>query len=75
MSESVHYFAAMKASRKAERDAFGLPCPECKRLLPKASPTVLQPQGRCHRRGHDYRDPRPYPTNAEYDAIYQEPQS
>lgn len=45
--------------RNAKRDArakLGVPCPECVRLLPKASPSILLPQQRC--RIHGYRDPR-----------------
>lgn len=43
--------------RREVRAKFGVPCPECVRLLPKACPTILLPQQRC--RIHKYRDPRP----------------
>lgn len=52
-------------SAKAEaRAKHGVPCPECKRLLPKASPSILLPQQTCGI--HGYRDPRPRTTETEY---------
>lgn len=47
----------MRTARSIAREKFGVPCPECKRLLPKASPSILLPQQRC--KIHSYRDPRP----------------
>jgi hypothetical protein len=49
-------FRAMRDERREKRAALGVPCPECVRLLPKASPSILLPQQRC--RIHGYRDPR-----------------
>lgn len=57
MSDMIDTFRAMDDNRKALRAELGVPCPECKRLLPKANPKILLPQGYC--KMHRYRDPRP----------------
>lgn len=59
-------FNAWKDDRKKLREAFGKPCPECVRLLAKASPSILLPQQVC--RIHRYRDPRPRLTNEDREA-------
>ena len=46
----------VKASIKATKAKFGVPCPECVTKLPKAGPTILLPQQRC--RIHGYVDRR-----------------
>ena len=45
-------------------DCLGVPCPECKRLLPRASPTILLPGYSCNKRGHKYKDPRVHDPKA-----------
>ena len=53
--------------REARRDAranYGMPCPECVRLLPKANPSILLPEQRC--KIHGYRDPRKRTVETEY---------
>ncbi len=66
MSDTIDDFRAMGDFKKAERKAFGLNCPICVRLLPKAHPKILLPGQRC--RMHDYTDPRPQPTDDEMRA-------
>ncbi len=50
-------FNEMKADRRAKRDKYGVPCPECVAKLPRACPSILLPQQRC--KIHGYRDQRP----------------
>jgi RNase P subunit RPR2 len=59
MGDMGEEFKEIRDERKARRAQFGVECPECKRLLPKACATILLPGQRCSRRGHNYRDPRP----------------
>lgn len=47
---------AMKAARREQRQQLGAPCPECRRLLPRAEPKILLPGQVCRR--HNFRDPR-----------------
>lgn len=49
-------FRAHREHMRELRSKIGQPCPECQRLLPKASPSILLPGQRC--RIHGYRDPR-----------------
>ena len=67
MSEMCEVFRAMKDHKKRLREKYGAPCPECKRLLPKASPSILLPQQMC--RIHKYRDPRPDLTEEEWSKV------
>lgn len=67
MSESVEIYRGMKDFKKALKAMYGIECPECKRLLPKASATILLPQHRC--KIHRYVDPRPELTQADYDKV------
>lgn len=46
----------MREHKRMMRDKYGIPCPECERLLPKACPSILLPQQRC--KIHGYKDPR-----------------
>jgi hypothetical protein len=50
-------FNAMKEQRRELRAKYGVPCPECVKKLPKASPSILLPRQRCNI--HGYRDQRP----------------
>jgi hypothetical protein len=54
----------IRDARSEARRKHGKPCPECVRLLPKASPTILLPEQRC--RIHGYRDPRKRTPDTEY---------
>lgn len=54
----------IRDARREARSKYGIPCPECKAKLPKASPSILLPQQRC--RIHGYRDPRPRTEETEY---------
>lgn len=54
----------LRDARRDAREKFGVNCPECVRLLPKASPSILLPQQRC--RIHGYRDPRPRTPESQY---------
>ncbi len=54
----------IREARRDKRAKYGIECPECVRLLPKANPTILLPQQRC--KIHGYRDPRPRTTETEY---------
>lgn len=48
----------LREEKRERRAAFGIECPECKRLLPKAFATILLPGQSCTKRGHKYRDTR-----------------
>jgi hypothetical protein len=54
----------IRDARREARAKYGVPCPECVRLLPKACPTILLPQQRC--KIHGYRDPRPRTEETQY---------
>lgn len=58
MGDMAEDFKAMKDEWKDRRARYGVECPECKRLIPKASATILLPGQRCSKRGHSYTDPR-----------------
>jgi len=50
-------FKAFKDAKRAIRDKYGVACPQCAKVRPKAQPSILLPQQRCKVDG--YRDPRP----------------
>lgn len=58
MGDVGDFWNDVRAARREERDRLGIECPECRRLLPKASATILLPGQTRHKRGHFYRDPR-----------------
>lgn len=64
MSDTIDDYRALGDHKKRVRAKYGIECPECKRLQPKRSPTILLPQQRCKVDG--YRDPRPDLTNDEW---------
>lgn len=64
MSDYGDMCREIREARRAARDKFGVSCPECVRLLPKACPTILLPQQRC--KIHGYRDPRPRTAESSY---------
>lgn len=57
MSDEGELWRDVREARANTRALHVVPCPECRRLLPKASPSMLLPQQRCGQ--HGYRDPRP----------------
>lgn len=66
MSDMIEMFQGLKDHKKRMRAKFGISCPVCVRLLPKASPSVLLPQQVC--RIHSYRDDRPELTADQYEG-------
>lgn len=66
VSDTIDDYNVLHDHRKAVRAKYGIECPECKRLLPKANATILEPQQWCKRRGHIYQDPRPELTNEQW---------
>lgn len=74
MSDMIETFRALDDTRKELRRELGRPCPECQRLLPKAHPKILLPQGWC--KMHRYRDPRPEQLVDDFYArLNQEPRA
>jgi len=67
MSEVAEMYQGLKDFKKRLRERFGVKCPECVRLLPKANATILLPQQRC--RIHGFRDARPELTQEDYDSL------
>lgn len=57
MGDMGDYFNDLRESRKERRALYGVNCPRCKEVRPKAHPSILLPQQRCKVDG--YRDPRP----------------
>lgn len=56
----------LRDAKRNARRKHGIECPECVRLLPKASPTILLPGQRC--KIHGYRDKRTRLTDEQYFA-------
>lgn len=54
----------LRDAKREARAKYGVKCPECVRLLPKAPASILLPQQRCNI--HGYRDPRPRTRDTEY---------
>ena len=61
---------AMKDVRRRKRELYGVNCPKCAEVRPKAHPSKLLPGQRCKVDG--YRDPRPPLTDAQINAIWVE---
>lgn len=66
MSEIGETFTAWNNDKKKLRSMFGVPCPKCVELLPKAQPSILLPGQRC--KIHKYADKRPRLTNEQREA-------
>ena len=64
MSDYGDMCRELREYKRDARQALGIPCPKCLRLLPNASPSILLPQQRC--RIHGYRDGRPRTAENEY---------
>lgn len=69
MGDMIDMFRDRKALRKAIRDRFGVPCPQCVSEQPKRQPTILVPGDRCMVHRPFYRDTRPELTQADYDQL------
>lgn len=57
MGDMGDYFNDIKESRRLAREQFGVPCPRCAVVRPKANASILLPQQVC--KVDKYRDPRP----------------
>jgi hypothetical protein len=67
MSDMGDDFKAHRAFKNQLKEKYGKPCPECLRLLPKAHPKILMPQGYC--KMHKYKDQRPELTKEEWESV------
>lgn len=63
MGDVGDVFRALKDYRRDLRDRYGELCPQCRKVRPKAHPSILLPQQRCRVDG--YVDPRPRLIEAE----------
>jgi len=66
MSDTIDGFRDLKELRRVQRLVFGVPCPVCRKKLPKAHPKILEPGRLCRAHKPFYRDPRPEPTAEEF---------
>jgi len=57
MGDMGDYYNDIRNDRRERRAKFGLECPQCRVVRPKAQPSILLPNQRCKVDG--YRDPRP----------------
>jgi len=57
MGDVGDHFNDIREFRKEERRLYGINCPRCAEVRPKAHPSILLPGQRCKVDG--YRDPRP----------------
>lgn len=64
MGDMAEYFRDLRDHKKAIRKRYGVLCPECQIVRPKAHPTILLPGQRCRVDG--YKDSRPQLTNEEW---------
>lgn len=64
MSDTVDGYRARDAHRKALRQKYGVNCPRCAIVRPKAHPSILLPQQRCRVDG--YIDSRPELTDEQW---------
>lgn len=67
MSEVAEIYQGMKDHKKHLRAKYGVNCPECVRLLPRANPTILLPGQRC--KIHKYTDPRDELTDQQWSDV------
>lgn len=67
MGDVGEAFNAVRDARKLMRQHYGIGCPQCAVVRPKAFPSILLPQQRCKVDG--YKDPRPRLTNEQLAAI------
>ena len=62
MGDMGDIFNAPREHRKMLREKYGIECPRCKELRPKACATILLPGQKCF---DGYRDPRPRLTEEQ----------
>lgn len=67
MSDMIDNFRSMKDHKKRLRDKYGVECPECQKIRPRARATILVPQQRC--RIDKYIDPRPELTDEQWSEV------
>ena len=67
MGDMGEIWNVIREERKALRKKYGVDCPECKRVRPKACPSILLPGQKCKVDG--YRDPRPRLTDKELENL------
>jgi hypothetical protein len=60
---SPDFWTAVRAATRQLLIAHGVACPECRRLHPRAEPSILLPGARCRVDG--YRDRRPVLTREQ----------
>lgn len=68
MSDTIDAFRDLKEYQRAKRLIWGVPCPVCREKRPKANAKILEPGQLCRAHKPHYRDPRPEPTDEEFDA-------
>jgi hypothetical protein len=61
---------AMKEVKRQRRKQYGVPCPQCAIVRPRAQASILLPGQRC--KVDKYRDPRPRITREQEDALWAE---
>lgn len=64
MSDMGDDFKALRDHKTRLRIGYGVVCPQCAKVRPKAQPSILLPQQRCRVDG--YRDPRPELTDQQW---------
>lgn len=64
MSETMEAYKDIANHKAALRKKYGVECPKCKVVRPKAHASILIPQQRCRVDG--YRDPRPELTDEQW---------
>lgn len=67
MSDAIDDLRAMKEYHRAMRAKFGVNCPQCAKVRPKAHPSILLPGQRC--RVDRYVDPRPELTDDQIASL------
>ena len=65
MSDMGDDFRAMRDHKARLREKYGVDCPQCAIVRPKACASILLPQQRCRVDG--YVDPRPALTDKEWE--------
>lgn len=67
MSDMVEGFHALKDHRRAVRAKYGVDCPKCAEVRPRARASILLPQQRCRIDG--FQDPRPELTDEQWSDV------
>jgi hypothetical protein len=66
MGDMGDMYRDMKEMQKLERERLGVRCSKCISEQPRRQPTILLPGRVCKVHKPWYRDPRPKPTNEEW---------